>query len=364
MTEGTIVDVLPADVARDAIEYCYDQGWTDGLPVVPCTQALLDEFLATTSRDPDDILLWFKSVNRSCTVRDAAINAAMAGCLAAYFPTVIAAWEAIDADAWAGIGLLQSTSGSATMLVANGPIRGEIDVNCAGNIFGSGFRANATIGRAIRLTTMNVFGIHPHELDQATQGQPARFASFFGENEEASPWEPFHTQYGFPPDDSVVTAWSIRSISHIEARHAHEPEQLLRDIADTISRTGALLAETTSACVVLSPEHAALVSAAGWSRDDVRQFLVAESTVDRERLRAVGKSSVSHRSRFRIPDDHPDAVQGAGALGADEGSDIVHTLSGLGAVHVIVAGAPNAGVSSVVNLYGTGNAAIIPVGIR
>ena len=80
--------------ARELIEHCYAQGWTDGLPVVPPIQEFVDEFLAHTNRDPDDLLMLQEHLDRSCSVRQAAINAVMAGCRAEYFPVVLAAVDA------------------------------------------------------------------------------------------------------------------------------------------------------------------------------------------------------------------------------------------------------------------------------
>ena len=93
-------------------------------------------------------------------------------------------------------------------------------------MFGSGFRANATIGRAIRLTAINVFGLRPGELDQATQGNPAKYTACIAENEEASPWTPFHVEHGFRAEDDTVAAMTMRTVAHIEARHTTVPEQL------------------------------------------------------------------------------------------------------------------------------------------
>lgn len=335
----------------DPIEYCFEQGWTDGLPVVPCTRELLERFLARTRRDPEDVVVTLPSLNRSCTVRLAAVNAAMAGCLPEYFPVVLAAWAAVGEDAYAGQGMWQSTSGSAPFLVVNGPVRKQIGLNCEGNVFGSGFRANATIGRALRLTAMNVFGLRPHVLDQATQGTPARYACCIAENEEDSPWPGLHEEHGFGPDQSTVTAWTIRAVNHIEARHTREAEQLLRDIAGTIARTGALLHETGSACVVLSPEHARLLDGQGWDKAGVKEFLYAAAQVDGSVLGAVGKGAVSSTTRLRVPVDHPDARPDSRTAAGD---GVLSVLSSPRAVQVVVAGADNCGVSSVVDVFGPG----------
>src|SRR5215212_4099953 len=146
--------------ARELIEYCYDQGWTDGLPVVPPIQAFVDEFLAHTDRLPDEVLMVQEHLDRACTVRHAAINAVMAGCKPEYFPVLLAAIDAFESGV-ARTNLMQSTTGQALIAIVNGPIRGELGFNSTGNIFGPGDRPTSTIGRALRLIIINVLGIRP-----------------------------------------------------------------------------------------------------------------------------------------------------------------------------------------------------------
>jgi hypothetical protein len=161
--------VLDIDEVRRVMEEYSDRGWTDGLPVMPVTESYLAEFLARTTRPADEVLLAMPHLDRECTVRTAAINAAMAGCRPEYFPVVVAAWSALEQEGYVPRAIWQSTTGTAAMLLVNGPIREQIGLNSKGNVFGSGFRANATIGRALRLTAINAFGLRPRELDQATQ---------------------------------------------------------------------------------------------------------------------------------------------------------------------------------------------------
>lgn len=341
-----------ADAAeiRRAMEYYAERGWTDGLPVVPVTESYLSEFLNATSRDPGDVLLTVPHLNRSCTVRLAAINAGLAGCRPDYFPVVVAAWESLAAEGYVSRGLWQSTTGTAPFLVVNGPVRARIGMNAVGNVFGSGFRANATIGRAIRLGAINALGLRPHQLDQATQGTPAKYTMCIAENEEDSPWPGLHAQYGLEPSDSAVTAMVIRSCVHIEARHTTVPEQLARDIAGTIARTAALVHETISALLVLSPEHAHLFGQAGWSKDDVSQFIYDTAVLRRAQLEAVGKDAIARETRWRLPAGHPDAIPDTATT---EGHpDEIRVLKSPGAVLVAVAGASNAGVSAVVETFG------------
>jgi hypothetical protein len=334
---------------RRVMEFYADRGWTDGLPVMPVTESYLSEFLAQTDRSPDEVVLSMSHLNRTCSVRAAAINAAMAGCLPEYFPVVLAAWEAFTLEGYATKGLWQSTTGTAPLLLVNGPVRERLGLNSRGNVFGSGFRANASIGRAIRLTAINAFGLHPHQLDQATQGTPAKYSACIAENEEDSPWSPLAADLGFAADQSTVTAMVTRSVVHIEARHTTNPEQLGRDIAGTLARTGALVHETISGCIVLGPEHAAVFDRAGWTKTDVRDFVYEHAVNSRAQLTAVGKEAVSRTTRWRLPADHPEATTDSAA---ETGLDPVPVLNSPAAVLIAVAGAKNAGVSAVIETFG------------
>jgi hypothetical protein len=355
LTELPQVDI---DEVRRVMEDYAERGWTDGLPVMPVTESVLDEFLALTDLRPDEVLLAMPHLDRECTVRTAAINAAMAGCLPEYFPVVLAAWRALDLEGYVGRAIWQSTTGTAPLLLVNGPIRERIGLNSQGNVFGSGFRANATIGRAIRLTAINAFGLRPHELDQATQGNPAKYTACIAENEEQSPWPAFHVEHGYETEMSTVTAFTMRSVVHIEARHTTVPEQLALDLADTIRRTGALIHETISACVALGPEHAELFAGAGWSKDDLRRFVYEHAVNSRAALAAVGKDAVSGQTRWRLSSAHADAVPDSVA-----DQDEVKVLGSEQALQIVVVGAHNSGVSAVIETFGPrgGPPAIAPV---
>ncbi len=346
---GEAPQVDPAEVRR-VMEYYAERGWTDGLPVVPVTESYLAEFLAQTDRDPAEVVLSMPHLNRHCTIRLAAINAALAGCRPEYFPVVLAAWESLRKEGMAERGIWQSTTGTAPLLIVNGPIREAIGLNSKGNVFGSGFRANATIGRAIRLTAINAFGLRPHQLDQATQGTPGKYTSCIAENEEDSPWPPLHTNAGLAATDSAVTAMVYRSCIHLEARHTTEPEQLAGDFANTISRTGSLVHQTISALLVLAPEHAHLFARAGWDKADLQRFIYDHAAVGRGTLAAVGKDAVSRRTKWRLPAAHPDAIPDDSEVAAGTGT--VRVLNSPAAVQVVVAGANNAGVSAVIETMG------------
>jgi hypothetical protein len=279
----------PVEQARAVIEYCYDRGWTDGLPVVPATQPAVDAFLATTAAGPDDIIGSAPHLGRSITVAQAAANAIMAGCQPEYFPVVLAAWEAVNLERSAR-GAWQSTSGPAPLIVVNGPARSRLGINCEGGVFGPGFRANATIARAIGLIVRNGYGIRPHGLEQTTQGLPGRWSVCLGENEELSPWEPFSVVGGADRGRDAVSAILIRTCEYVDNRGTDSPEAVLADFADTLARLGAFVGGGhSSGGLVLGPEHAQLFGRYGYSRADVQQWLFDHAVRDRSDLIAAGK---------------------------------------------------------------------------
>ncbi|MGH8987836.1 MAG: hypothetical protein ACRDXC_04455, partial [Acidimicrobiales bacterium] len=271
MTGGTLID---HHQVRMAIEHYYEQGFTDGLPVVPPTESYLADFLAQVDRAPDEVVAAMPHLNRECTLRLAAINAIMAGCLPEYFPVVLAMLDALRVDTGArgatrfSSGLWQSTTGTVPVTVVNGPVRLQLGFNCKGNIFGPGFRPNATIGRALRLIAMNVLGLQPHVLDQSTQTNPAKYTCCIAENEEESPWEPMSVEAGYGSEASTVAFMMMRSCMHIEARSAIRPEHVLSDVANTVARTGVLYSEKSACLLVVSPEHAQLLASHGWGKKD------------------------------------------------------------------------------------------------
>jgi hypothetical protein len=339
------------DAARQAIEYCYEQDWSDGLPLVPASQPFVDEFLAQTRRDPADVIGGLEQVGRTCTVWLAAINAAMAGCRPEYFPVVLAAFDALMAERAARGGGWQSTSGPAPLIVVNGPVRGKLGFNGTGGVFGPGFRANATVARAIGLIVRNALGIRPHVLEQATQGIPGRWSICIAENEEESPWEPLSVEAGQPAGTSAVSATLLRTSEFVDNRHTQDPEQILWDFADTISRTGALIFRDTSCGVVFCPEHAQLLAGAGYSKADVKAWLVEHCGRSGAELRRAGKDGLSENNvRFAAPH------------AADADAEEFHRiLPSPQHVPVIVAGARNAAISMVVRVFGLWSGTAVPV---
>jgi len=348
-TEGA-ADVAAAapdpDEAQRAIEYCYEQGWSDGLPLVPVSKPLLEAFLATTDKDADEIIGSLEQVGRDVNVYLAAINAAMAGCKPEYFPVVLAAFEALLRDRAARGGGFQSTSGPSPLIVVNGPVRKELGFNTAGGAFGPGFRPNATIPRAIGLLVRNGFGIHPHVLEQATQGLPGRWQVCIAENEEESPWEPLAENGGVAGGVSAVSATLTRTMEFVDNRHTPNHEDVLRDLQDTISRIGSQIFPLSSVALVLCPEHAQMFASAGMSKQDVQNWLLERCGRTGAELSSMGKAEVNRKS-FR---------------GEYEGDETFHKfLAGPTSIPVIVAGAKNAAISMVVRIFGEWSGTSVPI---
>ncbi|MXV89056.1 MAG: hypothetical protein F4Z53_04540 [Acidimicrobiales bacterium] len=259
-----------------AIEACYEAGWTDGLPVVPPTEPLVDAMVAGGIWDADDVLLREPARGLEVSARKAAANAVMAGCLPEYFPVVGAALAAIGDPAFELHAVSASTGGAAVLIAVSGPIRDEIGIHCKENLFGPGFRANATIGRAVRLVLRNCLAAIPGKLDKSTQGWAGKYAMCFGEDEATSPWEPYHVSLGYSPRQSTVTVMAAESGHNVLNHASPDPEGLLGTFADTMSALGSL--SSGRSLVVFAPEHARKLGAAGWSRARVLEYLFSHAT--------------------------------------------------------------------------------------
>lgn len=319
--------------ARAAVEHAFAQGWTDGLPVVPVTADMVEEFLATTPRPRDEVIATLPHLGRECTVEQAAVNAALAGCRPEYLPVVLAAWDALMPQRAVTGGAWQSTSGPAPLIVVNGPIRDELGINSGGGVLGPGFRANATIARAVGLIVRNVLGVRPHELEQATQGVPGRWSLCVGENEEESPWEPLAVELGLAPGTDAVAAMLLRTCEFVDNRHTSVAEEVLWDICDTVARTGAAIGRHSSAGLILGVEHAQLLAGAGYRKPDVQRWI--------------------HEHAVRSHADLERAGKGLGGLeGPGIDADGLHMIADPQQLTIVVAGARNAAMSMIVRPFG------------
>ena len=253
----------------DLIELCYQNGWTDGLPVVPPTPDRVEKMLAGTDRQPDELLAAIPPKWGHATIERIAINAVMAGCKPEYMPVVIAALEAVTEEAFNLHGVQVTTADSTPLLIINGPIRKQLDVNDSFNVFGQGWRANATIGRSIRLIGTNIGGALPGELDRSTLGHAGKYTFCIAEREEESLWQPLHVERGFQPSDSTVTVHAGSSPYHIGSSGS-TAESVLHTICQGISALGPPSAEIV---LVFSLEHMQTIARDNFSRDDIQSYI-------------------------------------------------------------------------------------------
>jgi hypothetical protein len=258
--------------AGDAIDFCFRQGWSDGLPVVPPTEKRVREMLEAAQLDPDAQVGFINDREISITAEKVAINAVLAGCKPEYMPVVVAAIEGIADPGWAYHGPSTTTSGPAVLIIVNGPIAGELDINSGENLFGPGWRANLTIGRAVRLVMRNVCGSLPTILDRATHGHPGKLSYVIAENEQESPWTPMHVDRGFRADQSTVTVLAADGPRQIFNQLSSTTEGVLTTMADDMRISGGVVGQTYYV-VLLAGEHMEIVEREGWSKTDVKRYL-------------------------------------------------------------------------------------------
>jgi hypothetical protein len=312
--------------AYEANELFQRNGWTDGLPIVPPTEALVLRFLAAASRAPDDVVGVEPVRRRRITAEKVAIAAVMAGCLPEYMPVVMALVKAVCEPEYGLHGCTASTGGSAPFVVVNGPIRREIGMNATHNVLGNGSRANATIGRSLRLLILNVLGGIPGRLDRSTLGHPGKFTFCVAEDEENSSWTPLAVERGVPAGASAVTVLAAESPHQVMNEWTRDPREILETYAAAI-RANMLTYSIWAGnyAVVMAPQQREILAAAGWSKQDVRQYVFESARVKRGEWRAVGKGAIAGRkdeekiyTALRSPDDLLVVAAGgpAGGFGA------------------------------------------------
>ncbi len=262
-------------MVADDFETWFDRGVTDGLPVVPPTRDRVERMLAGSRRRRDELLGEMAPNYGRVTVEKAAINAVMAGCRPEYLPVLIAAVECACDPAFNLHGVATSTHFSAPLIIVNGPIRSQIGLNASFGVFGPGYRANATIGRALRLLMINVGGARPGEVSMSTFGHPGRYTYCIAENEEVSPWPAYHADIGLAPGTSAVTLFA-GDAPHGISDHA---SRTARALAGSIGWSMAGLWNSkhfplySHTLLVVGPEHARTIAGDGWSKDDLRRHL-------------------------------------------------------------------------------------------
>jgi hypothetical protein len=266
---------------EDEFEAMWALGWTDGLPVVPPTEARVLRMLDGTGRPADEVVAVVPPNLVPVTVEKVAVNAVMAGCRPEYLPVVLAAVEAACTDEFNIHGVLATTWSVGPVLIVNGPVTGSIGMNSGINVLGQGNRANTTIGRTVQLVVRNVGGGRPGGVDRATLGNPGKMGLAFAEDEEGSPWESLASERGVPPGRSAVTVLAAGGMHSVADESSRTPDSLARSLAGALGPADVLL--------IVSPDHGRVFRQAGWSKSRLRSELyeLSGSTAARQARRGV-----------------------------------------------------------------------------
>jgi hypothetical protein len=297
----------------DAMEVCFDRGWTDGLPVTPPTDERVLRMLKGTTRKPSEVIGRIPPNLSECTIEKVAINAVLAGCKPEYMPVLLAALEAALEPVFTLHGVLATTYFSSPIVIVNGPVAKKIGMNSGLNALGQGNRANATIGRALNLIVRNVGGGRPGEADRATLGAPSKYTLCFAEDESDPSWEPLSVARGFPRNASTVTLFQGHGVEAVVDQKSRTAEALTRSIGMCLTKIGhPKLVQSARAVLVLSPEHYAIYRESGWDRRRIERALYEATIRPGKELVAgadgVGEGIPAARANETVAKFHDDGL--------------------------------------------------------
>ena len=282
--------------------FAMERGWGDGLPLIPATPERVAAMLAGTGRPADDLVAILPPRLGCATVERVAVNAVLAGALPEHLPLILAAVEAVGEPAFNLQAVQTTTHPCSPLVIVNGPIAARLGINGGGNALGQGHRANAVIGRALRLVLQNTGGARPGREDRATQGHPGKYSYCTAENEAASPWEPLSVERDFPAGISTVTVCASEAPHNINDHGSATPEGILTTVAGTAATVGSNnIYLGGEPLVILGPEHAATVAAGGWSKADFKRALWERARVPLSRFDPanLARFAVIHPEGFR-----------------------------------------------------------------
>jgi hypothetical protein len=289
VTETIKVTAENYSAAYEKLNHTFlENRWTDGLPVAPPTREAVAWMLKGTNRSPDELIAQVPMKNGNATIEKIAINAVMAGAKPEYLPVIIAAIEALT-DKDYDLKHMQASTGSNTpVIIVNGPIAKELNINSGIGYLGHGWRANSTIGRAVRLCLINLGHVWPTVNDMGLTGRPAAYTNYtFAENENDSPFKPYHVDLGFKPEQSAVTVsstmWHVRQATG-GAVTVQEPMAALQSLAKIIQEMGY---PTTARAwvigknyvVILDPGFARSLAKMGFTKESIKQWLFEHARI-------------------------------------------------------------------------------------
>ncbi len=316
----------PAEI--DAFQdFAVAEGWSDGLPVLPPTEERVARLLGGLAARRGEAVATLAPRRGLATLEAIAVNAALAGALPEHMAVIVAAVCAV-AEPRFNLNAIQTTTHPCTPLViVNGPIAGRLGISGGANALGQGHRANAVIGRALRLILQNVGGARPGREDRATLGHAEKFSYCLAENEAASPWPPLHVERGFGAHESCVTVCGSEAPHNVNDHGSTTGDSLIRALVGTAATTGSNnIYIGGEPLVILGPEHAQTFAGSGWSKADLRRAIWERARVRLDRF------SPENLERFAVTDP----ARFKGRLLADE----VALCASPDDIMVIVAGGP------------------------
>ncbi|MBS58183.1 MAG: hypothetical protein CL735_05425 [Chloroflexi bacterium] len=324
-------EILEFNEYIDVINHFIDSGWTDGLPIIPPTQELVDNFINISGRSASEILGSEPTRGRIITVEKAAINSVMAGCLPEYFPVIIAACEAMCEPEFNLHGITASTMGAAPLILVNGPISSKLKINSGFGLFGPGHRANATIGRAIRLIIINATGAVPGILDKATLGHAGKYTWCISESESISNWDPLQVERGFDKSQSTVTLFAGLSPIQIQNHESNSPQGIVQSFKDAMFTSGSGQEEII---VILPGQHMGHITKSNWSKTKLQQCFY-DSTIK--------QNDIEWNKAYAMRDYIPDPESPKSVTRSPEG------------ITIVPAGGEAGGFAQLIPLWGGGS---------
>ncbi|MFB6302155.1 MAG: hypothetical protein ABEH78_04770 [Haloferacaceae archaeon] len=306
---------MPEESIDEVYRAYYETGTTDGLPVIPPTDDRVERMLEGTDLDAEAELGRLGDRGGILTVETVAVNGVMAGCLPIHMPVLIAGARAQVAPESEMIEAAVGTDSSGHLYLLNGPIRETLDVNAGTGAFGPGFRSNRTIGRALGLVLQNTADLHPGEQVMGVIGNPFRDGLVAGENEEASPWEPFHVERGHDPERSTITVANVNCF--VQSSNYGRNKTPTGVLSRLVHNTPAQLGFRDGAVYVISPANADVLS--DRSKREVKEYI-------HENAVAPTGSFSEPGGRRRTPD--PDALTDVYSRIHDDPADIEVIVAG------------------------------------
>src|SRR5580700_2907237 len=274
-------------------ELYHSNGWTDGLPIVPPTEAAVAACLEWAMMTPDQLIGIEPVRGVAITAEKLAINAVMAGCLPMHFPVVLTAVTAMLRPEFLLHGATASTGGCAVLMIINGPIRKELGIDSSFNTLGNSDRATAVIGRAVRLALINILEVRPGGIDRATLGHPGKFSYCVAEDEENTLWQPLSVHRGLPPEVSAVTVLAAGAPRQIMNEWTTKPEEILETFAAEMRANMRHYSIWPGNYVLIVPpqlrDH---LQAAGWGKAEIAAFIFERARIHRHEWAEAGKAAV------------------------------------------------------------------------